>query len=123
MIRLANWRPVAHTDPSSPDPSILEGYNSADKPTLYFTYLLEVEADDDYNPLRSRSATKTTVSASSVPVTTGSGNCWQPTMHSEIWDFADEYDYFNDTNIPVQELFDDRTEMASGPRRSFSACR
>ena len=34
-------------------PFSLEGYNSGDKPTLYFNYLLEIESDSNYDPIPS----------------------------------------------------------------------
>ncbi|MGB7323840.1 MAG: hypothetical protein WBD31_03145, partial [Rubripirellula sp.] len=90
-------------------PFSLEGYSSADKPTLYFSYLLEVEADDDYTifaPGRLQNDSFRVF---------GAGDDGQWVMLATNNDFrslpnADEYDYFNDTNIPVQEIFDDTQE-------------
>ncbi|MGB7323839.1 MAG: hypothetical protein WBD31_03140, partial [Rubripirellula sp.] len=87
-------------------PFSLEGYSSADKPTLYFSYLLEVEGDDDYTLARQQNDSFRVF---------GSGDDGQWILLATNNNFrslpnADEYDYFNDTNIPVQEIFDDTQE-------------
>ena len=84
-------------------PIDLEGYSSADKPTLYFNYLLEVEDDDDY--LR---AVRTQNDSFRV-FGSGDDGEWQLLATNNDYrqlPFSDEYDHFNDTQIPVQELFD-----------------
>ncbi|QDT09692.1 tandem-95 repeat protein [Planctomycetes bacterium K23_9] len=84
-------------------PINLEGYSSADKPTLYFSYLLDVEADDDYlRAVRLQNDSFRVFGA-------GDDGEWQLLATNDDYrelPFDDEYDHFNDTNIPVQELFD-----------------
>ena len=87
-------------------PFNLEGYSSADKPTLYFTYLMEVEQDDDYFPL---AANPRNQNDSFRVFGSGDDGLWKLLATNDDFrdlGFDDEYDYFNDTNIPVQELFD-----------------
>ncbi|NND97650.1 MAG: cell surface protein, partial [Pirellulaceae bacterium] len=88
-------------------PFNLEGYSSADKPTLYFTYLMEVEGDDDYRPGGPNQNDSFSVF--------GSGDDGQWLLLATNDNFrnlgaSDEFDYFNESTIPVQELFDDTTE-------------
>ena len=85
----------------------LEGYSEADKPTLYFSYFIEVENDDDYRP-------GNRVQHDSFRVF-GSGDDGEWILLATNDDFrttgvTDEYDYQDQTRIPVQELFDDRPE-------------
>ncbi|QEG01722.1 hypothetical protein Mal15_58010 [Stieleria maiorica] len=84
-------------------PINLEGYSAADKPTLYFSYFMEVEADDDYRPNRLQRDSFRVFAA-------GDDGEWKLLATNN--DFRqlpslDEYDYYNETGIPVQELFDD----------------
>ncbi|GAA4448800.1 tandem-95 repeat protein [Novipirellula rosea] len=84
----------------------LEGYSASDKPTLYFTYRMEVEGDDDYNP-----DANGRLQNDSFRVF-GSGDDGKWVLLATNNNFrelprADEYDYFNESGIPVQELFDD----------------
>lgn len=84
-------------------PFSLEDYSSADKPTLYFNYFLEVQGDDD--------ATLTRQQLDSLRVfATGDDGQWQLlATNNSFRSFLnpDEYDYFAETGIPVQELYDD----------------
>ena len=89
-------------------PFNLEGYSPADKPTLYFTYFLEVEGDDDYSiaPPRLQHDSFRVFGA-------GDDGEWQLLTTNDNFrnlGFSDEYDYFNESNIPVQEIFDDEGE-------------
>ena len=90
-------------------PINLEGYSAQDRPTLYFSYLIEVEDDENYEPdaggeLESCS---TTVCVYSDPATTASGSLLATNNDvPRMSRFSDEFDYFDDTNIVVQELFD-----------------
>ncbi|TWU41719.1 tandem-95 repeat protein [Novipirellula artificiosorum] len=84
-------------------PISLEGYSAADKPTMYFTYFLEVEADDDYTLNRQQ------VDAFRV-FAAGDDGQWQMVSTSDSFrSFVnyDEYDYFGSNGqIPVQEAYD-----------------
>lgn len=88
-------------------PFNLEGYSSADKPTLYFSYFMEVEAQDDYFPIAPNPRNQ---NDSFRVFGAGDDGEWKLLATNDDFrelPFADEYDYFNETNIPVQELFDD----------------
>jgi len=81
-------------------PFSLEGYSSADRPTLYFNYFLEVQGDSDYTLTRQQ-LDSFRVFAS------GDDGQWQLlATNNSFRSFlnSDEYDYFADTGIPVQEL-------------------
>ncbi len=89
-------------------PFSLEGYNAGDKPTLYFNYFLEVEANDDYrlgNLIANQQVDSFRVFA------TGDDGQWRlVSTNNSFREFVnqDEYDEFLLNNgIPVQELFDD----------------
>ncbi|TWT69332.1 tandem-95 repeat protein [Crateriforma conspicua] len=82
----------------------LEGYSSNDKPTVYFNYFLEVEADDDYVPNTRNQNDALRVFAS------GDDGVWHLLATNDNYRSAsgvDEYDYFATSGIPVQEIFDD----------------
>ncbi|PNY35518.1 hypothetical protein C2E31_18645 [Rhodopirellula baltica] len=84
-------------------PIDLEGYSSGDKPTLYFSYYMQVEDNDDYIPTRQQNDSFRVFAA-------GDDGEWKLLATNN--DFrqlpaADEYDYYDETGIPVQELFDD----------------
>ncbi|TWU66701.1 tandem-95 repeat protein [Crateriforma conspicua] len=82
----------------------LEGYSSNDKPTVYFNYFLEVEADDDYVPNSRNQNDALRVFAS------GDDGVWHLLATNDNYRSAsgvDEYDYFATSGIPVQEIFDD----------------
>ena len=98
-------------------PFSLEGYASADKPTLYFTYLLETQGDSDYLAANRQQTDSFRVFAS------GDDGQWRLVSTNDTWrSFSnlptsrlggdgvargDEYDYFaSNGGIPVQELFD-----------------
>ena len=84
----------------------LEGYSPADQPTLYFTYFLEVEENDDSNFVRNQNDSFRVFGS-------GDDGEWQLlATNNNFRELVadDEFDYFNDTNIPVQELFDDTQE-------------
>ncbi|MCO8121425.1 tandem-95 repeat protein [Stieleria sp. TO1_6] len=86
-------------------PLDLEGYSSADKPTLYFSYYLEVENNDDYSPVAPGQPQRDSFRVFAA----GDDGEWKLLATNDAFRdlvFADEYDYFNETNIPVQELFD-----------------
>ncbi len=100
-------------------PFSLEGYAAADKPTLYFTYLLETETNSDYTliaPGRPQTDSFRVFAA-------GDDGQWRLVSTNNSWrrfsntpstqlggdGFArgDEYDYFaSNGGIPVQELYD-----------------
>lgn len=88
-------------------PFNLENYSSDDKPTLYFTYFLEVEDPDDYLPgVRVQRDAFRAYGA-------GDDGEWKLLATNNDFrelPFADEYDHFFSTDIPVQELFDDQNE-------------
>lgn len=83
-------------------PFSLEGYSSADQPTMYFNYFLETQGDSD--------ATLTRRQLDSFRVfATGDDGQWQLlATNNSFRNFlnSDEYDYFAETGIPVQELYD-----------------
>lgn len=86
-------------------PFSLEGYGSGDKPTLYFNYFLEVEANDDYTL-----APRAQVDSFRVFATGDDGQWRLLATNNAFRSFvnADEYDYFaSNGGIPVQELHDD----------------
>lgn len=83
----------------------LSEFSAGDEPTLYFTYHIEVEANDDFNlpntPQRD---------AFRVFGTDDSGQ-WQLLATNNSFrqlENPDEFDNFFDTGIPVQEIFDDQ---------------
>ncbi|TWT83913.1 Dockerin type I repeat protein [Planctomycetes bacterium CA13] len=97
-------------------PFSLEGYDSGDKPTLYFTYLLETQANADFAPNRSQTD-------SFRVFATGDDGQWRLLATNDSWRTwsnvpasafggdgiirGDEYDYFSTNGgIPVQELFE-----------------
>ncbi len=85
-------------------PFSLEGYSAGDKPTLYFNYFLEVEANDD--------STRTRQQVDSFRVfATGDDGQWRLVSTNDSFrEFVntDQYDEFaNNGGIPVQELYDD----------------
>ncbi len=85
-------------------PFSLEGYSPDDKPTLYFSYFLEVEADDDYVPVTRNQNDSFRAYAA------GDDGKWVLLATNDNFrdlGFNDEYDHYDDTKIPVQELFDD----------------
>ena len=98
-------------------PFSLEGYAAGDKPTLYFTYLLETQADSDYMAAVRPQTDSFRVFAS------GDDGQWRLVSTNDTWrSFSnlpssqqagdglirgDEYDYFaSNGGIPVQELYD-----------------
>jgi hypothetical protein len=84
-------------------PFDLSEVNPADKPTLYFSYFIDVEADDDYLPTRDQSDSFRVFGA-------GDDGEWKLLATNNNYrelPFSDEYDYFNETGIIVQEIFDD----------------
>ena len=85
----------------------LSQYSPDDKPTVYFSYFLEAEADDDYLPGVRMQNDSFRVFAS------GDDGQWQLLATNNDYralQFADEYDYAATTGIPVQELFDDANQ-------------
>ncbi|TWU06031.1 tandem-95 repeat protein [Stieleria varia] len=88
-------------------PFNLDGYSAADKPTLYFSYFMEVEANDDYFPTGANARNQNDsfrvfgAGDDGEWILLGTNNDFRELA------FPDEYDYFNETNVPVQELFDD----------------
>ncbi|MCC9657531.1 tandem-95 repeat protein [Rhodopirellula halodulae] len=84
-------------------PFNLSEVNAADKPTLYFSYFVDVEGDDDYTPSRAQNDSFRVFGS-------GDDGEWKllatNNNYRELAD-ADEYDYFNETGVIVQELFDD----------------
>ncbi len=102
-------------------PFSLEGYASADKPTLYFTYLLETQDDSDYSPLVNNPPRRQTDSFRVFAA--GDDGQWRLVSTNNTWRAfsntpfgqtggdgvtrGDEYDFFaTNGGIPVQELFD-----------------
>ncbi|KLU05935.1 Alkaline phosphatase [Rhodopirellula islandica] len=84
-------------------PFDLSEINPADKPTLYFSYFIDVEATDDYTPTRSQNDSFRVFGA-------GDDGEWKLLATNNNYRelaFSDEYDYFNETGILVQEIFDD----------------
>ncbi len=85
-------------------PFNLQEYSPDDKPTLYFTYFLEVEDDDDYRPgSRNQNDSFRAYAA-------GDDGEWLLLATNDDYrnlGNADEYDVYDTTKIPVQELFDD----------------
>ncbi|MEO1524863.1 MAG: tandem-95 repeat protein [Planctomycetota bacterium] len=82
----------------------LEGYSASEKPTLYFSYFIEVEDSDDYNPPQQQQHDSFRVFAA------GDDGLWQMLATNNNFrneGAADEFDYFDSTGTPVQELFDD----------------
>ncbi|MEM8910222.1 MAG: hypothetical protein AAGC97_00535, partial [Planctomycetota bacterium] len=84
-------------------PFDLSQYASADKPTLYFSYFLDVEGDDDYTLSRQQNDSFRVF---------GAGDDGEWLLLATNNDFRelpnfDEFDSFNTTGIVVQELFDD----------------
>ncbi|KAA1257827.1 hypothetical protein LF1_03170 [Rubripirellula obstinata] len=98
----------------------LSNYSAGDRPTLYFTYFIEVEADDDFDPIGGDAQPQ----RDSFRVF-GSGEDGQYRLlatNNEFRNvaFDDEFDEFNraltrdldndpgfEAGIPVQEIFDD----------------
>ncbi|MEL6105156.1 MAG: tandem-95 repeat protein [Planctomycetota bacterium] len=81
----------------------LEGYSAADKPTLYFSYFIEVEDPDDFSPAQLQRDSFRVFGA-------GDDGEWQllaTNNNFRVDGLDDEFDYFQTTGIPVQELFDD----------------
>ncbi len=85
-------------------PFSLEGYSSDDKPTLYFTYFMEVEGDDDYRPLVRRQNDSFRVYGADDD---GDWKLLATNNDYRELQEADEYDHYDESQIPVQELFDD----------------
>ncbi|TWT49074.1 hypothetical protein Pla22_42660 [Rubripirellula amarantea] len=85
------------------NPFSLEGYSPDDKPTLYFTYYLEVEAGDDYTgPTDLQNDSFRAYAA-------GDDGVWQLLATNNEYRSAialDEFDQYQTSEIPVQELFD-----------------
>ena len=97
----------------------LSNYSAGDRPTLYFSYFIEVEANDDFNPLVANQPQRDSFRVF------GSGADGQYRLlatNNEFRNLAfdDEFDEFNRTldrdldndpnfeaGIPVQEIFDD----------------
>ncbi|WP_164101090.1 dockerin type I domain-containing protein [Candidatus Laterigemmans baculatus] len=83
-------------------PFSLAGYSSADKPTVYFDYFLETDGTN-YNPGVNLMRDSFRVFAA------GDDGQWQllATNNSfKEFERGDEFDYFAQTGIPVQELHD-----------------
>ena len=97
-------------------PFNLEGYSAADKPTLYFTYNIEVEDDDDYN--RNPADGMIRLQNDSFRVFgSGDDGQWQLLATNNDYRelaFLDEYDNFPATGIPVQEIFDVEANTPEG---------
>ncbi|MFG0254972.1 MAG: peptidase, partial [Rhodopirellula sp. JB053] len=88
------------------DPFDLREYSSEDKPSLYFSYHIEVEDNDDYAPNRSQRDSFRVFGA-------GDDGVWRLlATNDEYRSFpnVDEYDYHTTTDIPVQTVFDDNGE-------------
>tara|TARA_R110002072_G_scaffold48407_2_gene132194 strand:- start:10807 stop:33357 length:22551 start_codon:yes stop_codon:yes gene_type:complete len=86
-------------------PFDLSEINPADKPTLYFSYFIDVEANDDYDAEIPRAQND-----SFRVFGAGDDGEWKLLATNDNYReaaFADEYDYFNETGILVQEIFDD----------------
>ena len=85
-------------------PFSLEGYASGDKPTLYFSYFMQVQDDDDYLPGTRRQTDSFRVFA------TGDDGQWRLLATNDNYRSlgnSDEYEYSAlNGGIPVQELFD-----------------
>ncbi|MFK8115237.1 MAG: peptidase, partial [Rubripirellula sp.] len=82
----------------------LEGYSPDDKPTLYFSYFLEVEDNDDYQPGPTQQRDSFRAYAAG-----DDGNWLLLATNNSFRDLGnnDEYDSYDTTDIPVQTLFDD----------------
>lgn len=83
----------------------LSEFSAGDEPTLYFTYHIEVEANDDFT-----SANNPQRDAFRVFGTDDSGQ-WQLLATNNSFrqlENPDEFDNFFETGIPVQEIFDDQ---------------
>src|SRR5690606_9756411 len=87
-------------------PFSLEGYNPADKPTLYFNYFLETE-NSNYtgggNGINNQQVDSFRVFAAGDDGQwrlVGTNNSYRSFVN------VDEYDYYSETDIPVQELHD-----------------
>ena len=103
------------------NPFSLEGYSPDDKPTLYFSYFLEVEPGDDYAPPEGPSPEQ---NDSFRAYAAGDDGRWLLLATNDSFrslGFADEYDTYDDTKIPVQQLFDDSDawRQAPGSRQSL----
>ncbi len=88
-------------------PFSLEGYSSDDKPTLYFSYFLEVEANDDYDPILPGLSLQ---NDSFRVFGAGDDGSWKLLATNDsfrLLPFNDEFDYYDESQISVQELFDD----------------
>lgn len=87
-------------------PFSLENYGRGDAPTLYFNYFLEAESNN------SSSTSPSSVNANQAVDTlrvfaVGDDGQWQLLATNNTFRSSavtDEYDYFNDTGIPVQPL-------------------
>lgn len=87
-------------------PFSLEGYASADKPTLYFNYFLETEPGNDFSSFGPDGITNKQVDSFRV-FAAGDDGQWQLLATNNSYRSfvnADEFDYFSETGIPVQEL-------------------
>ncbi|WP_404310545.1 tandem-95 repeat protein [Neorhodopirellula lusitana] len=84
----------------------LREYSADDKPTLYFTYHIEVEADDDYTLARAQNDSFRVFAA-------GDDGEWKLLATNDAFRSlpnSDEYDEQVDTNIDVQTVFDDNAD-------------
>ncbi len=81
----------------------LSEYSPADKPTLYFSYNINVEADDDYRINRAQHDSFRVFAA-------GDDGEWKLLATNDAFrelPCADEYDEYAKTGIAVQTVFDD----------------
>ncbi len=91
-------------------PMNLQGYNAADKPTLYFSYFLETEADADYDP-PSNGINNQQVDAFRV-FGAGDDGQWRLLTTNDTYrrfsniPSSDEYDLGALSGTPVQETFE-----------------
>lgn len=84
-------------------PIDLSEYSAADKPTLYFSYNIEIEGDDDYRPDRAQHDSFRVFAS-------GDDGQWKLLATNNAFREvanADEYDEFAKTGIAVQTIFDD----------------
>ena len=84
-------------------PFNLESYSANDKPTLYFSYFIEVEDGDDFSITQLQRDSFRVFGA-------GDDGEWQLLATNNSFrnpGSDDEFDYFLETRNPVQELFDD----------------
>lgn len=82
----------------------LEEYSPDDKPTLYFSYFLEVEDNDDYQPgpVQQRDSFRAYAAGDDGRwLLLATNNSFKSLAN------VDEFDSYDTTDIPVQTLFDD----------------